>query len=379
MRILYIIPTLEKGGAESQISLLADRLRGFDHHSSVIALSGGGWWSSYLQERNIPVSMLKFRSRLWPRNIGQFYRLVALIRRQEPDVVISFLYPCSIWASLAARLAGVRLVIASRRDCGFQRNERPLPGWLEKRSYEATTMFVANSHAVARSLTRSEGIPIDQVHVIYNGVDLPANPIRQRCALRKQLGLSDSHLVIGMVSNFWPHKNHLMLVRAAEHIVKENSDVDFILAGGYDDYQIEVSSQIAKMGLDKYFRILGQIDGPHEVLPAIDIGVLCSDTEGFSNTILEYMAYGKPVIATHVGGNPEAVADGDTGCLGKADDPAELASTLLALATDPQRREAMGRRGRLRVESEFSWERSLKSWDELLRSLVPGKRTRQGT
>jgi glycosyltransferase involved in cell wall biosynthesis len=371
MRVLYIIQTLAKGGSENQISILADRLRGFGHYSSVIALSMGGWWASYLQERDISVSILKFSSGVWPRNMGQFYRLVSALRYQKPDAVISFLYPCSIWASLAAHLAGVPLVIASRRDCGFQRMEAPLPAWLERSSYAATTLFVVNSRAVAQSLHEHEGIRMNKIAIIYNGVDLPEINEFQRSALRLRFGFSESSVVVGMIANFWPHKNHLLLVQAAKHVVARLPQVVFVLAGGYDNYQNEIEAEINREGLRPYFRMIGQLGSASDLLPAIDLCVLCSQREGFSNAILEYMAHGKPVIATRVGGNPEAVADGETGCLVDSYDSAALARAIVGLVRDPEKRKEMGRLGRERVKTNFSWDRASREWDALLRSLRP--------
>lgn len=368
MRVVYVTETLGKGGAESQLSHLATRLRDYGHASSVISLSAAGWWASRLNEWGVPIATLSFKSGLWAKNVRPFCRLVSVIREQRPDAVVSFLYPCSIWASLAGHLAGVPLVVASRRDCGFQREEASLPNWLERLSYAATTLFVANSHAVAESLERSEEIRADRIEVIYNGVDLPEISLQQNQALRKRLGLSDLRPVIGMMANFWPHKNHLMLVRAAKLIIKKVPEAGFVLVGRDDEYQKQVRAQIADMRLESNFLLLGQLDGAHDLVPALDICVLCSRSEGFSNTILEYMAYGKPVIATRVGGNPEAVVDGETGLLVEPEDAEGLAAAVLTLIRDPVERIQMGLRGRIRAEAEFNWDMALKRWDKLLQS-----------
>lgn len=375
--LVNVLGSLRKGGTEGAVSQISCLLRHLGYEVAIIALSGGDW-EGYLRKNSVPTVILGRDARSIVNAPTVIWSLTRIFRRLRPDIVNGFLYPVSIWTSLAARLAGVRVTIASRRDCGFQRAEAPLPRWLETLSYRATRKFVANSVAVAESLHQQEGIDGSRTKVIYNGVDLPEIGSLERAILRQKFGFSESTLVVCMIANFWPHKNHLLLVQAAKQVVARLPQASFVLAGGYDLYQRHVEAEIHREGLGAYFRILGPINSASDILPAADLCVLCSQSEGFSNTILEYMAHGKPVIATRVGGNPEAVAHGETGCLIKADDSAELAATVLALATDPQRREAMGRRGRLRVESEFSWERSLKSWDELLRSLVPGERMRHG-
>ena len=133
-------------------------------------------------------------------------------------------------------MAGVPVVIAGRRDCGFQRMKAPLPRWLEKLSYLATTKFIANSLAVEKSLQQYEGISYDKIEIIYNGMDFPT--INPKCSfdLRKKLEIPESTPVVCMVANFWPHKNHLMLVRAAKLVVAQHHNVIFLLKGRYWDY-----------------------------------------------------------------------------------------------------------------------------------------------
>ena len=96
------------------------------------------------------------------------------------------------------------------------------------------------------------------------------------------------------MANFWQHKNHLMLVAAARQVVTEEPGVVFVLAGADSEYCEAVRVAIARLSLQRTFRVLGGLDNPEELLGILDIGVLCSESEGFSNTILEYMAYGCP-------------------------------------------------------------------------------------
>lgn len=368
--VASVLPSLRRGGTEGAASQLSVRLRQRGYEPVMIALSGGSW-EEYLAQNSVPAVICgcdSYSSAFLLQAPAVIWSLTRVFRRLKPDIVNGFLYPLSIWSSLAAWLAGVPIAIANRRDCGFQRTEAPLPRWLEVLSYRATTKFVANSLAVVESLRGHEGIGRSQIEVIYNGITLPdINPI-QRSTIRQRLGFSESTLVVGMVANFWSHKNHLLLVDAAKQVVARVPQVMFVLAGGYDAYQQQVESEITRQGLRANFRIIGQLGSPAELLPAVDVCVLCSQSEGFSNAILEYMAYGKPVIATRVGGNPEAVVDGKTGYLVDPDDSAGLANALLELIRDPFKRDQMGRLGRARVESEFSWDRALERWDQLFQS-----------
>jgi glycosyltransferase involved in cell wall biosynthesis len=358
MRITLTITTLNKGGAEKQLAMLAIRLRDQGDAVSVIALAGGGWYADYLTKHHIPVTILNLRNRDIPREMlpRPFLRLVAAIRRQRPDVVIGYLYRTTIWTSLAARFAGVPVVIASRRDAGTDRKDVPLSRWLERLSYLATTHFIANSEAGKRPMVDDEGIASERIEVIYNGIDPPPSCVADN-TLRQQLGNKPEQVIVGMLANFAANKNQQMLVRAAHEVVQECPEVQFVLAGADQGYQKEVEAEIAHWGLQNHFHLLGPVGDPSELLAMLDIGVLCGyKKEGISNSILEYMAYAKPVVATRVGGNPELVIDGKTGYLVELEDVDALAAALVELASDAQKRQTMGEAGRARVEAEFSWD-----------------------
>jgi glycosyltransferase involved in cell wall biosynthesis len=298
------------------------------------------------------------------------WSLTRIFRCLKPDIVNGFLYPVSVWTSLAAWLAGVPVVIANRRDCGFQRTDAPLPRWLEVLSYRATTRFVVNSRAVAKSLREQERIASSQIEVIHNGIDVSESDTVQSQSYRRTLGIDATSPVVGMMANFWRHKNHLMLVAAARQVVTEEPRVVFVLAGADSEYCEAVRVAIARFCLQRTFRVVGELDNTEELLGILDIGVLCSESEGFSNTILEYMAYGLPVIATRVGGNPEAVVDNETGYLVDSHDSTGLARAILALVRNPAKRKEMGWRGRERIKAKFRWHRAVGECDALFQSLI---------
>ncbi len=369
MRILFLIPTLERGGAEKQIALLAEGLYRQGHEAIVVAVMHGGWWGEYLQKQGVPVFSLNLflGASLNHNLIRQFLELARFIRRHRPDIVVSFLYSVAVWASLAARLAGVRTVIVSRR--GLMKSGEPIPRWLERISYMVTTHFVANSQAVVQTL-RSEGIAADKTSVIYNGVELPVLEPEAGLLQRTQYGIPDKALAVGMVANFWPHKNHMMLVRAASELAKQQSNIIFILAGADTAYRQQVEREIKDRGLSSCFRLIGPITNVADMLPALDIAVLCSEGEGLSNSILEYMSYGLPVVATRVGGNPELVIEGQTGNLVEFNDATGLAKILLTLLENPAQRVKMGNAARQCIEAQYSWTTALKNWNKLFRVLA---------
>lgn len=372
MRIILCSDTLEKGGTEKQLSIEAEHLHLAGHEVFVFALSSGGWWRSYLEERGIAVNVLNFYplAKFSFKNIAEFFKLLACIRKIQPDVVAGFLYHCSVLTSVAAYLAKVNVVVACRRDCGFLRKNYPFPRSLEKLSYLVTTKFTANSVAVRNCMIKDEGIDPAKIEVIYNGINLPIMNDKNKERLRNKLNIPENFVVVGMLANFWPHKNHIMLIKAADLVLKNEPQVIFILIGRYYKYQEQVENEINILGLKKHFLIKKAVESPYDILPAIDIGIICSESEGFSNAILEYMAYGIPVISTRVGGSSEAIVHAETGYLVNFNDHKAMGQAIVDLIKFPDKRKRMGHSGRLRAEEKFSWEASIKSWNLLYNNLL---------
>ncbi|MEW6323941.1 MAG: glycosyltransferase [Nitrospirota bacterium] len=339
MRILYVIDTLERGGAEKQLALIARRMKSAGHDVSVITLYAEGWWAEQLRAADVPVAFAGFPSwqtawiRMWPA----FCRLVRDIRSQRPDIVCGFLYYASTIAALAARRAGVKHVLSVRRDCGFIRERAPFPRWLEKLSHRASTLFVANSRAVAEAL-RVEGIAEGKIRVIYNGIEMDGG------APAPSRNTREFH--VGMLANFTSPKDHATFVRAIGLAGARLPSLQAWIAG--KDYGIRarsVEDEIRRLRLGERVTMLPYVENPREFISKLDVGVLCSTTEGFPNVVLEYMSQAKPVVASRVGGIPEIVKDGETGLLFEAGDASALARALVRLANDPALRERIGRAG----------------------------------
>ncbi len=133
-----------------------------------------------------------------------------------------------------------------------------------------------------------------------------------------------------------------------------------------------LQAQAAELGIDRNVVFLDSRNDVPEILNACDIGVLCSHQEGFSNAVLEGMASGLPMIVTDVGGNAEAVLDGECGIVVPPHDPARLADAIVRLANDPSLRIGFGSAGRRRVVEHFALDRSIQSYDALYRALLAG-------
>ena len=375
MHIIHVLPWLERGGTEGQVVNLSRRLCAAGHRVTVIAGEDGPWRSA-LDEYHIRVIIAPpyvhkgIHSRTGRiSNIAAILFLARQFHQLKPDVVSAFLYPLAPLAMIAARLANVPVRLRNERDLGVLRAFGALPRWIERLSHRCTTRVVANSQAVALYLHQAEGIPRDAIEVVYNGVRPPPN-LPHVWGRNQRRGL----VVIGMLANFQPEKkDHLMLVRAARRVVQHAPHARFLLGGRSSPYRDQVQQAIQDWQLNDHVQIETVTD-PADFLSRLDIGVLCSINEGFSNSVLEYMAYGKPVVGTRIPPLAEAIREGETGYLVEPGDDRALADVLLTLIRDPDLRVWLGQAGRQRVVDHFSWDRSFTQWIELFMRLLAEQR-----
>jgi glycosyltransferase involved in cell wall biosynthesis len=268
----------------------------------------------------------------------------------------------------AARLARVPVGIASKRETGGMRTLSQKK--LEKQVFRLSRALVANSEAVKNYLVR-EGVPARKINVIYNGLDLKrlAPETRDRREICERLGLptcsEEKIKFITLVANLRHEvKNHPMFLRAARIVAERHPEAHFVLAGE-GELRVNLEKFAAELGIGSKTHFIGRCDRVAELLHVSFAGVLCSFAEGFSNSILEYMAASKPVVATDVGGAREAVREGVTGFLVASNDHAALAEKLVDLLRDEARARDFGAAGRLVAEEKFSLAAQLEKTLEL--------------
>ncbi len=372
LRVLHVINYMNRGGTEMVVLKLIAGLGDTRFEQHVCATRG--FDSDFVRSR-LPESKLSVAGT--PKLSWQFplFRLARVMRKYRPHVVHS-----RNWGALeavpAARLAGVPVVIHSEH--GYEMDMfAGLP--LRRRLFRRATYTMADAvFAVTRELrdfhARQAWVRPKSMGVIYNGVDTKRfAPCRvSRALLRGELGLPSESFVVGTVGRLVPIKDQGTLIQAASRLVEAGVELRLVLVGSGPER--ESLRNLATSQLGGRVSFVGDSDRVPELLNAMDVFVLPSRGEGMSNTLLEAMACGLPLLATKVGGNPEIVEEERTGWLFGPGDFNDLAGRLMLLANNPGLKLQFGRAARERAVESFSLDRMLENY----RNLYAGLAERRG-
>jgi len=370
VRLMVIVGQLGLGGTERHLAQVLPRLRDAGIDVVVFSFRAGGAIAESLQRAGVPVLAHRTRADGWRGLLQAAALLVRELRARRPDIVHFFLPGAYLVGALCSAVVRTKRVM-SRRSLAHYQARYPGVRAAERQLHRRMDAVLANSRAVAAELL-AEGVPPERLGLIHNGVAIPA-VAPGRAAARARLSIADGALVMVCVANLIPYKGHRDLLAALERIRgRLPGDWLLLLVGRDDGIGAALQSQAARAGIASHIRWVGSVGDVADYLAAADIGVLASHEEGFSNAILEGMSAGLPMVVTDVGGNAEAVVDGDCGRVVPAHAPAELGAALLEFALDPARRAACGARARARVAGHFSEARCIELYRDLYSRLARG-------
>lgn len=368
IHVVHVLHSLEVGGTEHGVVNLINALGdGFRH--TVIAMTSSG----PLARRLPPDVALHALGKRPGMDGGAVGRLVRLLWRLGPDIVHSRNWG-ALDAIVAGRLARVPTVIHGEhgREIADPHGLNRKRNRIRRLVAPLVTRFVTVSHDLQEWLTSTVGLPAAKVVTIHNGVDLARFSHEGREAGRQALAVDDHTVLVGAVGRLDPVKDHAGLLDAFASLDQSAIRIELVLVGdGPCRAALERRSQAADLA--GRVHLLGERSDVATLLKGLDVYVLPSIAEGISNTILEAMATGLPVVATRTGGNPELVEDGVTGALVPIRNPAALAAALHAYVTNPRLRRLHGQAGRRRATDEFALERMASRYGDLYLSLAGRK------
>lgn len=359
-KILYALDNYKtaNAGTEKQVFNLISNLDTTKFEPHLLVFED----SAYLNTRAFPCdyTVVKLKG---IRNISSWMIMLKAaykFKQKGFKLVHTFFIDTSIICPPVFSLFGIKVII-SRRDMGYWYNSS------YKRLLKITGNFVSavttNSIAVKAITSTSEGIAENKIHVIYNGYELDrkedAHPAHD---------IADNKLIIVLVANVRPLKRIGDMLDALKIIVDKFPTAHFVHIGDGDTAQLRAKAEANN--IQKNCSFLGKRTNVLSYLKKAHVGVLCSESEGFSNSILEYQLSGLPVVCSNVGGNPEAVIEGENGYLYQAGNVQELASKLIKLLSNPKEMELMGARAKANALAKYDIKSTTKYNQELYLKLL---------
>jgi len=380
IRIVYFITSLESGGTERQLALLLEGLSSQKYEKHIICLSGLGPLKEQFQKVTNSITDLRYpRLRhngrfIWknlPSAVTAVFRLRRVLRMLKPDILHTLIPVCNVMGAFAAKLAKVPVLVSSRLSLGNYRDQKPAFARLENWTTPWFTLIHCKSEGIKTDVIQREPVDPDRIRVIYNGFKSDTFGIPfDREPLRESVGIKLGEPVIGMVANLRGYKGHHDVVAAIPAVLRLYPGTRFLFIGRDDGVKADLIKQAGSLGVENHIIFAGERHDVPKLLQLMTILVSASHEEGFSNTIIEAMASGLPVIATRVGGNLEQVADGITGILVSPHSPSDIAEAINRLLDDPDYAHKMGRQGHLRVERNFSLKAVVEQMEEFYREAI---------
>ncbi|MDP2784983.1 MAG: TIGR03088 family PEP-CTERM/XrtA system glycosyltransferase [Sulfurimicrobium sp.] len=355
--IVHVIYSLGVGGLENGLVNLINNMPRDRYRHAIVCLHSFTDFAKRIQGSDVPIYSLDKKP---GKDLGLYVRLGRLLRQLKPDIVHT-----RNLAALEGQIVAA-ITVSARRVHGEHGREVDVAGLNMKYNLLRSMIrpFVHRYIAVSRDLEQwlinRIGVEPSRIKQIYNGVDSqkfrpwrvedPAPPWQAQFA-------SDQHVIIGSVGRMAAIKDHQTLVRAFIMLIQQHPQlretVRLVIVGD-GPCRENCAQLLAQAGLSDYAYLMGERNDVAELMRAMDIFVLPSLGEGISNTILEAMATGLPVLATQVGGNPELVQASVTGRLVPANTPRAMAQALFDYVSDAQLRDRHGSAGRAIIERQYS-------------------------
>ena len=322
---------------------------------------------------DVPIRYLPRNGSLSLYPVSQIYeysRIRKEVGERSPCIVHAYFFWSILFGRILKREGKIRTLIENREDQGFNWGRHEYT-WL-RLTREVPDRIICVSDAVKKTVIQRERMDEDRIVVIRNGVDALPGAMVESADTRKELGIGENQLVVGMVANFNRSvKGVSLFLDAVPEIVRAAPSARFLLLGrGKEEKSLR--EKALSMGIKPYVIFAGYKSDVHRYYAVMDVSVLTSFSEGLSITLLESMRCGVPVVATRVGGNPEVVVDGVTGYLVPPGDIPAFVSRTVKLLMDMDLRKQMGEEARRHVERHFSLrEVASRYLDEILKKLEP--------
>ena len=386
IRVAFIVHTFDMGGVERSVARLSNHLGRESFHPMVICLNRSGTAAQWIERSDVEIVEIHKQ----PRNdVDAIRRLSRILREKRIDVVHSHNWGTLVETSLARKWANVPVHVHSERGTvlgalDLQAPRRWLRSTAMRWALDRADTVVSNAQATAAKVQRLCGYPANCIQVIPNGVERPRvvdqNYAREK--LRSELRIDEAATVIGSVGRLVPVKNFGMAIDAIGELCRQGSNVHLLLVGDGPLHD-SLSARAMHLGIADRIHLVGRREDVGRWMAAMDVYVNCSKSEGMSQSVVEAMAVGLPIIATDVGDNGILVGGDDPcGQIVPSADVSALGRAITVLIADP----AAARRYRLTAEDRhrqrYVPDKMIREYEDLYSGLrkrpeLPGESARK--
>ncbi|MGA1841301.1 MAG: glycosyltransferase [bacterium] len=354
IKIAYIIDTIESptSGTEKQLLFLLRSLDRKNFEPYLFCLQSSEWLEKKFDL--CPLKILDIKSFKKPATYFHILVFSRFLKSGKFHIVQTHFRDSNIVGIFGAKFARTKVIISSRRNQGYWHNGFEL--CLLKILNRSVTHFLANSRKTKKWAAEVENIHEKKIHVIHNGVDIELfkkYPIKNRERYRRSWDISNNSPAVGIVANLRPVKGIDVFLRAARLVKNKVPESKFIIVGDGVERD-RLKSLCTELGLNDSVKFLGKREDIIQILKALDIGVLSSHSESLSNSVIEYLAAGLPVVCTDAGGCEEAVENGLNGFIVPIGDYQAMSEGILKIIMDRDLSSQMQRRNILKAEDFFS-------------------------
>lgn len=361
--IVYVIDKMPRAGTQSHLVEVFQTIDKDKYEPTLICLEEKMELGLKLEEQGFNVIELNVKNWKSVNGIKGLFTLRSLLKKLDTKIIHCYLFTASVFAVLAAKLAGVDIIITSRRDLGSHLSSSQIS--LLNFANRLSHCVVSNSKAVKDAALELEK-NVSSIHpVIYNGLE----PKAFKASRNYRKDLPNDALVLGTLSNIRSEKDPVTLLKSFVQVNKQRPNSYLLYAGVIKDQNLfdQLTNIVEENDLQNHVKFVGGISDVDEFLSSLDLFVFCSQSEGFSNAVLEAMSIGLPVVASNVGGNPEQVAKGcgDLFELGDIDGCVRAINNVLE-----QDYKLIGTQAQKRVIEEFSVKGMLNQMQDLYRDLA---------
>lgn len=356
VRVMFLLPAFDIGGAERVVARLASRLDVRRYDVTVAGfVEGTGRLLSELARAGVRTAVLAPRAASRARLLYVLWRCLA---REKPHALMTYMFHANQSARLIGRATGIPIIVCSERVVGWESRLRVLTNRI---TAPLATALTTNSEVGRVFWRRRLGKSADGMRVIYNGVDL-----RQFKPAAKPGGV----VTLGTLARLHHQNGHAWLLRGLHELARTVPTQWRYLVAGDGPEASALRTLVGELNLESRVEFVGHIDDPARFLHLLHIYVQPSLVAGMPNAVLEAMACGLPVVASAAGGTVEAVEEGVTGRLVATGGEHAMATALTALINDPSMASRMGVAGRERVQREFSLEAMVDATQLMIDDLV---------